>query len=193
MLAVYRLLPWRALSRAWGRLAALSLPAPLTPILVQTYCSLFGCRLEEAVLSSSLLLCSDGLQDPPSVWGYPSLAAFFTRQLVAGARVVDRGSRLVLPADGTLTFCGEYNGASTLQQVRIGSGLPLNCIKGERSPVQSGQFPRPSRLLAGSAGQSEAWQGHVSGRYVCSTHREEGAAYCLNAQIFRFGFRWNSL
>jgi len=104
VVAVYRLLPWRALSRAWGRLAALSLPAPLTPILVQTYCSLFGCRLEEA--------------DPPSVWGYPSLAAFFTRQLVAGARVVDRGSRLVLPADGTLTFCGEYNGASTLQQVK---------------------------------------------------------------------------
>lgn len=100
---LYRALPWVRISRKFGEFAEKKLPAPLVVVLVWVYAWLFGCNLEEA--------------DPTSVWDYESLGSFFRRKLRHGSRPVSSSSRIVIPADGTLTFSGAYTGGS-LQQVK---------------------------------------------------------------------------
>ena len=51
--------------RYFGLVAGVELPRPLGGCCVLLYSTLFSCNLREA--------------DPPSVWDYPSLGAFFTR------------------------------------------------------------------------------------------------------------------
>ena len=100
---IYRSLPWLSLSRRFGKFAEEKFPPPLVALMVWIYAQLFRCNLDEA--------------DPSSVWEYESLAAFFRRRLHPSSRPVSRYSKIVVPADGTLTFCGAYKGGS-LQQVK---------------------------------------------------------------------------
>ena len=100
---LYRSLPWVTISRHFGEFAEKKFAAPVVFVMVWIYAWLFGCNLEEA--------------DPPSVSEYESLAAFFRRKLQPGCRPVSYTSRIVIPADGTLTYCGAYTGGS-LQQVK---------------------------------------------------------------------------
>ena len=100
---MYRTLPWVMISRKFGEFAERKLPAPIVMVLVWVYAWLFGCNLQEA--------------NPSSVWDYETLGSFFRRKLLPGSRPVNTSSRIVIPADGTLTFCGAYTGGS-LQQVK---------------------------------------------------------------------------
>ena len=80
-LSMFRLLPARALSRAWGNMAVSELPPVLRKPLLGLYVWAFDCRMEEAIL--------EDLQS------YRSLTELFTRRLKHGARSVNTGCELV--------------------------------------------------------------------------------------------------
>lgn len=78
----------RALSAFVGWVADRKIPGPLRGPVYRGFARASGVRLEEA-------------RGPLSI--YPSLSAFFVRQLVDGARPVDQApERLVSPVDGTV-------------------------------------------------------------------------------------------
>ena len=99
----YRSLPWLTISSHFGRLAEAECPRILVLVSVLFYSLVFGCDVSEA--------------NPDSLRAYTSLAAFFRRRLRPGCRPLAPGSRLVSPADGTVTFAGLHLGGS-LQQVK---------------------------------------------------------------------------
>ena len=78
---MFRLLPARTLSRAWGRMASSELPSVLRKPLLGLYVWAFGCRMEEAM--------EEDLQD------YQSLKQLFIRTLKDGARPVSDQHELV--------------------------------------------------------------------------------------------------
>lgn len=111
-----RRLPWRLLSRHWGKISNCdSIPQWMTVILIWFYVKLFSCKLDEAEICD--------------LRKYPSLGAFFTRRLKPGVRPISEESDVVSPADGLVTvdlleFKGGY-----LQQVK-GVHYSLNYFLG---------------------------------------------------------------
>ena len=91
----------RQLSRLVGWLADRRVPGPCRRLVYGTYSRLTGADPSEARLEAR---------------DYPSLCAFFVRQLKPGARSMDpRQDRLVSPCDGTLQALDQVNGDSLLQ------------------------------------------------------------------------------
>ena len=80
-LSMFRLLPARPLSRAWGNLASYELPVWLRRPVLGVYVWAFGCRMDEAVVED--------------VASYQSLVQLFTRRLKHGARSVSSQHDLV--------------------------------------------------------------------------------------------------
>lgn len=95
-----RVLPRKRLSRALGRLSALTLPPALLHPVISLYVRGTGVDLDEAEV-------------PPG--GFPSFDAFFTRRLRPGARPIDPDPRAVVsPADGVVADRGIVDPASRL-------------------------------------------------------------------------------
>jgi phosphatidylserine decarboxylase len=88
-----RALPRVRISRAVGRLCERELPRQVSAPLFSAYCRAYGVNLEEAA---------------PSVGGYSSFDAFFTRTLRDGARDISRDA-LVSPSDGRLSAAGRID------------------------------------------------------------------------------------
>jgi phosphatidylserine decarboxylase len=100
-LEALRLLPRNALSRAMGRLAALRLPGPLVRAEIALFAAAAGVDLSE-------------VRDPPET--FPSLQAFFIRELRPGARPVDPApDALVAPCDGAWGESGAVASGRLLQ------------------------------------------------------------------------------
>ena len=78
---MYRTLPLRSMSRAWGKFNDLTLPTWSRKPLLSIYIRMFGCNLEEAAI-----------QD---LKHYSNLGEFFRRGLRPDARPVDPGYSLV--------------------------------------------------------------------------------------------------
>lgn len=90
--AVLRVLPRKRLSRQLGRLAELSVPAPVLDRFVGAYLKAYDIDLSD--------------YEAPEA-GYPSFDAFFTRRLLAGKRPLDADlDALLSPADGRLEDLG---------------------------------------------------------------------------------------
>ena len=88
-----RVLPRKRLSRALGRLAAYRAPRPLVDAAIAAFVRAYDVDLSEVEM-------------PPG--GFRTFDDFFTRRLLAGARLVDPDPRaLVSPADGRLEDLGE--------------------------------------------------------------------------------------
>jgi phosphatidylserine decarboxylase len=100
MYEILRYLPRNHLSWAIGSLAHVPLPRPLASALIRWFSRAYAVKLEEA-------------EHPPH--HYPSLGAFFTRNLVSGVRPIGEG--IVSPVDGTLRNCGPIE-AGALEQVK---------------------------------------------------------------------------
>jgi phosphatidylserine decarboxylase len=83
--------PTRTLSRAWGAFSRTEMPQPLETQFLKGYAWLFGCNVDEATRP---------------IESYPSLAAFFTRELKEGARPIDPLAPVVVPADSKMMVCG---------------------------------------------------------------------------------------
>lgn len=79
--ALYRRLPLKAVSRAWGYFNGLRLPVWLRTPAFSLYIWLFDCQLHEAAVTD--------------LTSYKNLSEFFRRQLRAGVRPVDHSHVLV--------------------------------------------------------------------------------------------------
>ena len=108
---IYKVLPLRVLSRLWGFVNDLSLPALLRRPFLGWYVRTFGCDMNEAFDSD--------------LNNYPNLGSLFRRKLKPGARPVDEGAPVVSPADGHVIWFGEVSPDGELEQVIIlGSRMP---------------------------------------------------------------------
>ncbi|KAI0056762.1 phosphatidylserine decarboxylase [Artomyces pyxidatus] len=123
------------MSRLWGWLNSLELPVWFRPIGFRVYAWAFGCNLDEI--------------EPADLRTYPSLGAFFYRQLKPGARPVDPTAALVSPADGTVLHFG------TVQDLRVeqvkGITYSLDALLGVETPpgkARSTVVQFPSRDMA---------------------------------------------
>jgi phosphatidylserine decarboxylase len=98
---VLRGLPKGLLSHGAGWLASLQLPRALRPSVYRAFGRRVGVDFGE-------------VRDP--LVEYPSLQAFFTRELVAGARPIDSSpDALVAPCDGAWGQAGRVEGGTLLQ------------------------------------------------------------------------------
>ena len=89
------------LSRATGWLADRKIPTPLRGPIYRSYCRFTGADLEEV---------------RPPLKAYPSLGAFFVRELIDGARPVESDPELLpSPVDGTVQSLDEVSEGSILQ------------------------------------------------------------------------------
>nr|CAG4638431.1 EOG090X05NI [Cyclestheria hislopi] len=102
-LLYYRVIPFRAISRAWGWLTSRELPQWAREPVLGLYAKTFKCNLEEAA--------------EKNLMNYPSLAEFFRRKLKDGVRPVDDSSCIVAPSDGTVLHFGKVT-AGMLEQVK---------------------------------------------------------------------------
>jgi len=91
----------RSLSRATGWLADRKIPTPLRAPLYRSYCRFTGADLDEV---------------RPPLHSYPSLGAFFVRELVEGARPIEADPGLLpSPVDGTVQALDPVTEGSILQ------------------------------------------------------------------------------
>ena len=88
----FRVIPFRAMSRAWGWLTNRQLPEWAREPILGLYARAFNCNLEEAL---------DG-----NLKNYPCLAEFFRRKLKNEVRPIDEASTVVSPSDGTVLNFG---------------------------------------------------------------------------------------
>ncbi|KAJ3604963.1 hypothetical protein NHX12_027014 [Muraenolepis orangiensis] len=101
--ALYRSIPTRLMSRAWGRLNRVELPAWLRKPVYRLYIWTFGVNMKEAAVED--------------LSSYRNLGEFFRRPLKPTARPVCPSSCVISPADGRVLYCGRVvNGE--LEQVK---------------------------------------------------------------------------
>nr|CAG4649308.1 EOG090X05NI [Scapholeberis mucronata]SVE93597.1 EOG090X05NI [Scapholeberis mucronata] len=99
----YRIIPFRAISRAWGWLTNRHLPVWARKPILGIYARMFNCNLDEAL---------DG-----NLENYSCLAEFFRRKLKNGVRPIDAASSVVAPSDGTVLNFGRVT-AGMMEQVK---------------------------------------------------------------------------
>lgn len=87
---MFKKLPTRACSRAWGKLSDIDLPLWLRKPILGSYSWYFACNVAEAVEEELV--------------NYPSLGAFFRRQLKPDARKICNASTVVSVASNYLHF-----------------------------------------------------------------------------------------
>ncbi|KAF0852453.1 mitochondrial phosphatidylserine decarboxylase domain protein [Andalucia godoyi] len=108
--------PTRGLSRAWGTFTNTELPELIRVPFLKTYAWMFNCKLNES--------------ERP-IESYPTLAKFFTRNLVDGARPIDTKAPLVSPADSKIMALGQCD--TTEEE----SNLLVEQVKGVTYSVKS--------------------------------------------------------
>lgn len=97
---LFQILPLRFISRRWGELTSVELPMWLRPYVYKGWARAFNSNLEEAL---------------KPIEEYPSLRAFFTRELKEGARPLAIGpTNLISPVDAIVIRCGQIQGSSTM-------------------------------------------------------------------------------
>jgi len=101
--ALYRKLPLKSVSRAWGKVMAWDLPVGLREPLLGLYVWMYGVNLQEAA--------------DPDLKHYKNLSQFFRRTLKPGARLVDPEAPVTSPADGTVLKYGKVS-KGVVEQVK---------------------------------------------------------------------------
>ncbi|XP_028254369.1 phosphatidylserine decarboxylase proenzyme, mitochondrial isoform X2 [Parambassis ranga] len=101
--ALYRSIPTRLLSRAWGRLNGLELPTWLRKPVLSLYIWTFGVNMQEAAVED--------------LHHYRNLGEFFSRRLKPAVRPVCASSFLISPADGRILHFGRVKN-SEVEQVK---------------------------------------------------------------------------
>ncbi|XP_041456911.1 phosphatidylserine decarboxylase proenzyme, mitochondrial-like isoform X1 [Lytechinus variegatus] len=116
---LYRIVPFRSLSRLWGQVNSVEVPLFLRAPMYGLYARLFNCNLGEA-------LVEDFKQ-------YKNLQEFFMRELKPDVRPVDAHHTLVSPCDGRVLHFGKVE-KSKLEQVK-GVTYSLKEFLGPRSTI----------------------------------------------------------
>jgi phosphatidylserine decarboxylase len=127
ILTLLKRLPQGAISRGSGHVADLSLPAPLQGMLNRTFARLVGVNVAEA-------------EHPPEA--YPSLDAFFTRNLQPGVRTFPADpAQAASPVDGIVGAFGSLESGRLLQAKGLdysASALLSDATEGAR--MEGGSF-----------------------------------------------------
>ena len=117
---IYKSLPLRVISRAWGAMNSVTLPRWMRSPVYKGYSALFGCNLDEV---------EGELED------FANLGEFFTRRLKEGARPICMDpNALASPVDGRILCFGKLieDDGDIIEQVK-GVRYKLSALLGERN------------------------------------------------------------
>lgn len=114
---LYKKLPLRSMSRAWGNINSIDLPIWCRKPCYYTYSWLFNCNLDEI--------------DIQDLNEYKNLSEFFRRGLKPDARVIDNSCCLISPCDGKILHHGVCD-KGYLEQVK-GVNYSLQAFLGDQT------------------------------------------------------------
>ncbi|CAK6440049.1 unnamed protein product [Pipistrellus nathusii] len=123
--ALYKSVPTRLLSRAWGRLNQVELPHWLRRPVYSLYIWTFGVNMKEAAVED--------------LHHYRNLSEFFRRKLKPQARPVCGLHSVISPSDGKIINFGQVKN-SEVEQVK-GVTYSLESFLGPRTSVEDLPFP----------------------------------------------------
>uniref|UniRef100_A0A8C6AYJ9 Phosphatidylserine decarboxylase n=1 Tax=Monodon monoceros TaxID=40151 RepID=A0A8C6AYJ9_MONMO len=123
--ALYKSVPTRLLSRAWGRLNQVELPHWLRRPVYSLYIWTFGVNMKEAAVED--------------LHHYRNLSEFFRRKLKPQARPVCGQHSVISPSDGKILNFGQVKNCE-VEQVK-GVTYSLESFLGPRIPAEDLPFP----------------------------------------------------
>ena len=114
---MYKKLPLRTISRAWGEINSIDLPVWCRKPCFYFYSWIFNCNLDEI--------------DIDDITEYKNLSEFFRRGLKPNVRIIDHRSCLISPCDGKILHFGKVD-KGYLEQVK-GVNYSLKAFLGEQN------------------------------------------------------------
>ncbi|XP_072455979.1 phosphatidylserine decarboxylase proenzyme, mitochondrial isoform X5 [Notamacropus eugenii] len=136
--ALYKSVPTRLLSRAWGRLNQVELPTWLRKPVYSLYIWTFGVNMKEAAVED--------------LDHYRNLSEFFSRKLKPQARPVCGLHSVISPSDGKILNFGQVQNCE-VEQVK-GVTYSLESFLGPRDTTDDPPFSRSRNINGGSNGNS---------------------------------------
>nr|KAF6403894.1 phosphatidylserine decarboxylase [Molossus molossus] len=160
--ALYKSVPTRLLSRAWGRLNQVELPHWLRRPVYSLYIWTFGVNMKEAAVED--------------LHHYRNLSEFFRRKLKPQARPVCCLHSVISPSDGKILNFGQVKN-SEVEQVK-GVTYSLESFLGPRTSVEDLPFP-PAASCSSFRNQLVTQEGNEL--YHCVIYLAPGDYHCFHS------------
>ncbi|XP_036908467.1 phosphatidylserine decarboxylase proenzyme, mitochondrial isoform X2 [Sturnira hondurensis] len=160
--ALYKSVPTRLLSRAWGRLNQVELPHWLRRPVYSLYIWTFGVNMKEAAVED--------------LHHYRNLSEFFRRKLKPQARPVCGLHSVISPSDGKILSFGQVKN-SEVEQVK-GVTYSLESFLGPRASPEDLPFP-PAASCSSFRNQLVTREGNEL--YHCVIYLAPGDYHCFHS------------
>ncbi|XP_025123099.2 phosphatidylserine decarboxylase proenzyme, mitochondrial isoform X4 [Bubalus bubalis] len=160
--ALYKSVPTRLLSRAWGRLNQVELPHWLRRPVYSLYIWTFGVNMKEAAVED--------------LHHYRNLSEFFRRKLKPQARPVCGLHSVISPSDGKILNFGQVKNCE-VEQVK-GVTYSLESFLGPRTPSEDLPFP-PAAPHSSFRSQLVTREGNEL--YHCVIYLAPGDYHCFHS------------
>ncbi|KAF6082492.1 phosphatidylserine decarboxylase [Phyllostomus discolor] len=160
--ALYKSVPTRLLSRAWGRLNQVELPHWLRRPVYSLYIWTFGVNMKEAAVED--------------LHHYRNLSEFFRRKLKPQARPVCGLHSVISPSDGKILSFGQVKN-SEVEQVK-GVTYSLESFLGPRASPEDPPFP-PATSHSSFRNQLVTREGNEL--YHCVIYLAPGDYHCFHS------------
>ncbi|XP_045682682.1 phosphatidylserine decarboxylase proenzyme, mitochondrial isoform X1 [Phyllostomus hastatus] len=160
--ALYKSVPTRLLSRAWGRLNQVELPHWLRRPVYSLYIWTFGVNMKEAAVED--------------LHHYRNLSEFFRRKLKPQARPVCGLHSVISPSDGKILSFGQVKN-SEVEQVK-GVTYSLESFLGPRASPEDPPFP-PAASCSSFRNQLVTREGNEL--YHCVIYLAPGDYHCFHS------------
>ncbi|XP_065760982.1 phosphatidylserine decarboxylase proenzyme, mitochondrial isoform X3 [Muntiacus reevesi] len=160
--ALYKSVPTRLLSRAWGRLNQVELPQWLRRPVYSLYIWTFGVNMKEAAVED--------------LHHYRNLSEFFRRKLKPQARPVCGLHSVISPSDGKILNFGQVKNCE-VEQVK-GVTYSLESFLGPRTPAEDLPFP-PAAPHSSFRSQLVTREGNEL--YHCVIYLAPGDYHCFHS------------
>ncbi|XP_042090018.1 phosphatidylserine decarboxylase proenzyme, mitochondrial isoform X2 [Ovis aries] len=160
--ALYKSVPTRLLSRAWGRLNQVELPHWLRRPVYSLYIWTFGVNMKEAAVED--------------LHHYRNLSEFFRRKLKPQARPVCGLHSVISPSDGKILNFGQVKNCE-VEQVK-GVTYSLESFLGPRTPAEDLPFPPAVRH---SSFRSQLVTREGNELYHCVIYLAPGDYHCFHS------------
>ncbi|XP_037022680.2 phosphatidylserine decarboxylase proenzyme, mitochondrial isoform X1 [Artibeus jamaicensis] len=160
--ALYKSVPTRLLSRAWGRLNQVELPHWLRRPVYSLYIWTFGVNMKEAAVED--------------LHHYRNLSEFFRRKLKPQARPVCGLHSVISPSDGKILSFGQVKN-SEVEQVK-GVTYSLESFLGPRASPEDLSFP-PATSCSSFRNQLVTREGNEL--YHCVIYLAPGDYHCFHS------------
>ncbi|XP_040107062.1 phosphatidylserine decarboxylase proenzyme, mitochondrial isoform X2 [Oryx dammah] len=160
--ALYKSVPTRLLSRAWGRLNQVELPHWLRRPVYSLYIWTFGVNMKEAAVED--------------LRHYRNLSEFFRRKLKPQARPVCGLHSVISPSDGKILNFGQVKNCE-VEQVK-GVTYSLESFLGPRTPAEDLPFPP---AVPHSSFRSQLVTREGNELYHCVIYLAPGDYHCFHS------------